>query len=116
MPKQVTYRGTAHRAEITSDQWDAVGVKSADVEFNGYGDQQEIANDAADYLAQHDDRFEVEGSDDDSAYARRLRTDGLEHVRRERTGSPRSAVTPSTPLPATAPPSAATTTKAEGKS
>lgn len=98
MPKTVTYRGTAHRAVIRKEDWDAVGVSSKEVEWNGYGDEQDVANEAADYLAEKDDRFEVEGAGDDSAYARRLKTDDLEPVRRERTGTA-GTVGPETPFP-----------------
>lgn len=85
--KKVTYRGTATSAVITSADFEAAGVKSADVEFSGYGDVQEVANDAADLLAERDARFEVEGSSD-SAYSRRLAADPTEQLRRVRTGEP----------------------------
>lgn len=96
--KKVTYRGLAHRAVIREEDWDAVGVSSKEVEWNGYGDEQDVANEAADHLAEKDDRFEVEGAGDDSAYARRRRSDPLEDVRRERTGT-RATVGPETPFP-----------------
>lgn len=85
--KTVTYRGTASRATIGKDQWSKVGVSSKDVEWSGYGDSQEVADAAADYLAANDSRFEVAGSGDGSAYAKRLRTDKNEQVNRERVGT-----------------------------
>lgn len=85
--KDVTYRGTAHRARITEDNWSSHNISSKDVEWNGYGDTKSIANEAADWLAEHDDRFEVKGAGDDSAYGRRLRVDTTEQINRERVGT-----------------------------
>ena len=85
--KDVTYRGRAKRATITDEQWKAVGVDSASKVWEGYGSSQEVADEAADYLAKYDDRFEVDGAGDDSAYAKRLRVDTTEQITRQRFGT-----------------------------
>lgn len=61
--KRVTYVGTADVARIREDEWHAVGVSSKEVTWKGGGDTQEVANEAADYLAEHDTRFKVEGDE-----------------------------------------------------
>lgn len=100
--KKVTYRGTAGRARIREQDWKAVNVSSKEVVWNGYGDEQEVANDAADHLAEKDDRFEVEGAGDDSAYARRLSRSSSEQTNRARVGT-RGNVGPSATTTGTAP-------------
>ncbi len=84
--KQVTYRGTAGIARIREQDWEAAGVSSAQAEWRGYGDVQEVSNEAADFLAKNDDRFEVEGATD-SAYARRSTSSPSEQTNRERVGT-----------------------------
>lgn len=85
--KDVTYRGRAHRARITEDNWKERNISSKEVAWNGYGDTQSVSNEAADWLAENDDRFEVKGAGGNSAYARRLQTDATEQVNRERFGT-----------------------------
>lgn len=85
--KDATYRGVAGRAIIRKEDWSKVGVDSTDVTWNGYGDTQSVAEEAAEHLAKYDDRFEVEGAEDDSAYARRLRVDRNEQLNRQRVGT-----------------------------
>lgn len=90
--RKATYRGASGVARIREADWKAVGVTSKDVTWSGYGDAQEVANEAAEHLAAKDERFEVEGAGDDSAYARRLTRDTSEQANRERV-STRGALT-----------------------
>lgn len=85
--RKATYRGAAGVARIREADWKAVGVSSKEVTWTGYGDTQEVANEAAEHLAAKDERFEVEEAGDDSAYARRLARDTSEQVNRERVGT-----------------------------
>ena len=85
--KKATYRGDAGIARIRAQDWEAVGVQSKEVVWHGYGDVQEVNEDAAAYLADNDNRFEVEGAGEDSAYAVRLATSPREQINRRRVGT-----------------------------
>lgn len=57
--KDVRYEGHADTATITEEEFDKVGVSSADKTWSGHGDVQSVADDAADYLHAHDGRFTI---------------------------------------------------------
>ena len=84
--KQATYRGAAGIARIREQDWKAINVSSKEVVWHGYGDTQEVTNEAAERLAAKDDRFEIEGSKD-SVYAQRLARSPSEQTNRARVGT-----------------------------
>ena len=61
--KEVRYDGNAHKTTITEDEFGTAGVKSKSITWEGNGDVQEVANEAADWLVENDTRFSL--ADDD---------------------------------------------------